>query len=52
MLGLPFPFVSMPLGVCALALAALVGRHDMKLALWPLSGAALYWGIAVSLWLT
>lgn len=51
MLGLPFPFVSMPLGVCALALAALVGRHDMKLALWPLSGAALYWGIAVSLWL-
>ena len=51
MLGLPFPFVSMPLGVCALALATLVGWRDMRLALWPLAGAMLYWTLAITLWI-
>lgn len=52
MLGLPFPFISMPMGVCALLMSALVALKDLKLALYPLFGAAAYWGVAIALWIT
>ncbi len=51
MLGLPFPFVSMPLGVCALVTTALVAPRDIKTALYPLVGAAMYWSTAIALWI-
>lgn len=52
MLGLPFPFISMPLGMCAIFMAILVARQDMKLAMWPATGAVLYWATALTIWIT
>lgn len=52
MLGLPFPFISMPMGVCALLMSALVASHNVKLALYPLFGATAYWIVATTLWIT
>lgn len=52
MLGLPFPFISMPMGVCALLLTGLVASKDFKLALYPLLGAVVYWSVAITLWIS
>ena len=43
-LGLPIPFVSMPLGLAALIATLLVARARPKLAIFPGLASLLYWG--------
>lgn len=50
LVGLPWPFISAPLGIGATLLAALVAFSSPKMAIWPGLLALSYWALTAFLW--